>query len=651
MSKNIFFGLNSFSKNQVCGNELKPIQMGTLRGMGSTTRKYNWCRSHTSNPELCINEFVQIQCPPENDNNNDVVVEDTIYVSGIYGADGIAQNARRTNLDIYSSNGNKSATLTTPIVSTIVTLSSNYLVYLMKYDKNGLYKWAVKIGNNAYASSIAPRNGMRNQSLKVDKKNKYLYLIGLGYFSNSQIGNPDTRTIYFYSANDSIYNLIYDVGNTNLSNNNFCYFSKYDINGNFMWATYVINPDSLSDSFYFIRNSKLTLDKNQNPIYSFSFSGRLQIYETENANPIATISSNIISSRVYSFDNIILKYDTNGKYLWYTKIGNTFSSGNADPIITSNNYLLSNISCDSNDNVIVTGFWGLNDIDPLKIYNANDLNTPVLTLTKSGTSDVYVVKYNNSGIMQWATKIGGTGSERMSNISIDSFNNIYVFFTYDSTTLNIYDAGDYVTPSLTLTKAIANAGYCLVKYNSNGIAQWASNIYGDNGAVITNTILIPSISINSNDEIIVSSLIFATTLSIYNPQSTTPNKQLTFKNTSTNNSFIVKFNSSGNCIWGTYLGFSTFDNIVSKVGVYSNSLSIDSNNNIIVTGFNDSENLYAYNSTDYNNPALILPFQKLSPSSIRSRNNTFIIKYNDLGVPIWGAQNTANSFNSAVSSG
>jgi hypothetical protein len=34
------------------------INMGCTKGRGSTTRKFIYCKKHSPNPELCINQFI-----------------------------------------------------------------------------------------------------------------------------------------------------------------------------------------------------------------------------------------------------------------------------------------------------------------------------------------------------------------------------------------------------------------------------------------------------------------------------------------------------------------------------------------------------------------------------------------------------------------
>lgn len=34
------------------------INMGCTKGRGSTTRTFNYCKTHTPTPSLCINQFI-----------------------------------------------------------------------------------------------------------------------------------------------------------------------------------------------------------------------------------------------------------------------------------------------------------------------------------------------------------------------------------------------------------------------------------------------------------------------------------------------------------------------------------------------------------------------------------------------------------------
>jgi hypothetical protein len=624
MSKNYFFTLGGFNQKKFNNNSLQrhAIQMGATRGMGSTTRKYNWCRRNTSNPELCINEFINVENLPSQEEN-------AFYLSGIFGESFF--------LELYNSDKSLYDTLYPENFSEITRNLIYIYSYLLKYDSDGNIKWKIKIGIGF------PQNLTIYQSINFNVKKKWLYVVGFIYLKKADFYVREQVTIRFHDTNNNITNLLMNINHRQYESN-ACYLTKYDSFGNLIWATYIACLENLDEAgLISIIDTKTTPDNSINSVYSILFNGIINVYEANNANLVKQISSNTYDDGNYEFDNLIIKYDVNGKYLWHTQIGNVyqFNLRYTQP----NQYRpRTSIICDSKDNVIVSGYWGnTNYTGVLNIYNSNNLTTPVLTLNKSGTSDSYVVKYNNLGIVQWATKIGGTGSEVDTNVFVDYFDNIYVALSYSSQTLNIYNFNDFITPALILEKPNSNFGTCLIKYNKNGIAQWASNVYGN----ASSSIYFNNVSVNSNNEIILSGVTTSTTINIYNPNSVNPDKQVTFKNTATNrnNSYIIKFNSSGICLWASYIGFSTF--ILGSVVIYS--LTIDSNNNICVAGFNSSSNVYAYSSTNYITPSIDLPI--IQPVGETTSFNTFIIKYDNDGNPIWASQTTPNSRNASITSG
>jgi len=94
-----------------------------------------------------------------------------------------------------------------------------------------------------------------------------------------------------------------------------------------------------------------------------------------------------------------------------------------------------------------------------------------LYLPVSVLTDVFIVKYNTSGVAQWATTIGGTGSDTSSTLTTDS-TDVYVSGFYTSTGVVTLNNNKTLPSSSTVRD-----GY-IVKYNKSGVAQWANNIKG-----------------------------------------------------------------------------------------------------------------------------------------------------------------------------
>jgi len=66
MPKQYLFNLG-LNQHNLGGNhkiEGVSINIGATKGIGSSTRIFNYCRERSSNPSLCINEFITISAPP-----------------------------------------------------------------------------------------------------------------------------------------------------------------------------------------------------------------------------------------------------------------------------------------------------------------------------------------------------------------------------------------------------------------------------------------------------------------------------------------------------------------------------------------------------------------------------------------------------------
>lgn len=87
------------------------------------------------------------------------------------------------------------------------------------------------------------------------------------------------------------------------------------------------------------------------------------------------------------------------------------------------------VAVDKQGNVVVTGFYDDLSSGPYTI----DIGST--TLTSKGGVDVYVAKYNSAGQLLWAKTIGGVGEDRSTGIATDTTGNIYVCGYFNSATI------------------------------------------------------------------------------------------------------------------------------------------------------------------------------------------------------------------------
>jgi hypothetical protein len=92
------------------------------------------------------------------------------------------------------------------------------------------------------------------------------------------------------------------------------------------------------------------------------------------------------------------------------------------------------------------------------------------SLISNGGNDIFVAKYNKSGILQWVKKAGGASSDSGRNLVVDSNGNVFV---------TGYFAGTANFDNITVTSAGANDVF-VAKYNNNGALQWVRKAGGSN---------------------------------------------------------------------------------------------------------------------------------------------------------------------------
>ena len=128
-------------------------------------------------------------------------------------------------------------------------------------------------------------------------------------------------------------------------------------------------------------------------------------------------------------DLFLVKYNNDGLKQWTQQLGTTIDDWAFD------------VSVDDDGNTYVTGFsWGNLDGN-----------------TNAGGYDIFLVKYDSSGVKQWTRLVGTAAYDEGRGVSVDSNGNAYVTgFTWGHLDGN------------------TNAGGCdvfLVKYNSGGVLQ------------------------------------------------------------------------------------------------------------------------------------------------------------------------------------
>jgi len=437
---------------------------------------------------------------PFDEFSTSVVLDSTsCYISGYYNSQ---------PMTIYNYNGTTFGTLSN---------SGTYDVFLIKYNSSGTAQWATRIGNTG---------GIGNQysySSTIDDTGIYL----TGYYTS------DPATIY--NSDGTVFGALDNPDGANQS----VLLVKYNKSGICQWGT------KLAGNFNAVSNY-VANDSNGIYLTGYYTGSFLTIYNSDGTT-FGTLSNS------GSSDAFIVKYNTSGTAQWGTRISGFLSEQGYG------------ISTDSTG-IYVTGYY---NNGPITIYNSD--GSVFGTLSYFAGQDIFLVKYNSSGMVQWATRTSGIAVDNSNNVFSDS-NGVYLTGYYTSDPFTIYNSDGTVFTTLSNS---GNSDAFLIKYNSAGMGQWATrmaSISSDVGNAIT----------SNSTGIYLTGYYTVNPLTIYNSDGT-----VFATLTTLNQSFVVKYNSQGRGLWYTTIeGLST--NISTSIANNSTGLYL--------TGYYNSNPLTIYNS-------------------------------------------------------
>jgi len=210
----------------------------------------------------------------------------------------------------------------------------------------------------------------------------------------------------------------------------------------------------------------------------------------------------------------------------------------------------------------------------------------------SGT-DAFLVKFNSSGVQQWATYYGGSEWDYGTSCAIDASGNVYMIGSTSSTS-GIATAGAHETT--------VNDGF-LVKFNSSGVRQWGTYFEGNGNACATDA----------------SGNVYIVGLTNSTSGIATAGAHQTVMSGS-GDAFLVKFNSSGVRQWGTYFGGPFNGGSANETGI---SCATDASGNIYMVGKTPSTS----------GIATVGAHQTAGGTQFF---DAFLVKFNSTGVIQWG---------------
>lgn len=253
---------------------------------------------------------------------------------------------------------------------------------------------------------------------------------------------------------------------------------------------------------------------------------------TPSSTNIATVGTHQTTFGGGTRDAFVVKFNSAGVRQWGTYYGGTGQDlGSACTADANGNIFFGGWTWSTTGTVIVTG----------------GCHQPFI----GGVNDGFLVKLNSSGVRVWGTYYGGVSSEFISSCCVDASGNVYATGSTAST-----GAGTIVASAGSHQTLIGggNDGF-LVKFNTNGVRQWAT-YYGGTQYDIVNSCVVNSVG----DVFIVG----GSNSTLAGEISTLGSYQVS--NGGARDAFVAKFNSSGVRQWGTFYGGAGTDEAYS-VGI------------------------------------------------------------------------------------
>jgi len=259
-----------------------------------------------------------------------------------------------------------------------------------------------------------------------------------------------------------------------------------------------------------------------------------------------------------SATSIVVKYNSGGTVQWAARQASTgLDTGYA-------------VAVDPDRNVYVGGRY---QSSTLTVYNAGTSGTAfATTLTNSGSDDVFIAKYNESGAVQWCARLESAGSEIGFGMTTDLSGNVYIGGNYTSAlTARSFDDNAFAT-TLAATGGTKNA--FLAKYSSSGSVQWITRLNSPS------EIQALGISSDSAGNIYVSGF-FSTSMTMFSQGGASA--AFTATSTGSFDAFLAKYNSNGVAQWLLPRGSTVLDKSFAvaadatgttyQTGVYAGSMT------------------------------------------------------------------------------
>lgn len=252
------------------------------------------------------------------------------------------------------------------------------------------------------------------------------------------------------------------------------YLTKYDRNGVVRWTVYNLNPQNATLNEDVIFSTAVDLEGN---IY---ISGHGKGKFIDNAGTIADLSATFNAPGFY-----IMKLNADGEKIWYVQ-----------------NFLVgfAKIKVDKENNLV--GYSGYRNTHLEGAMYFNGVETGSLQSVEIYESDHLMVKFAPDGTLIWdaPVQLSVTPVKGFGDIQFDAANNMYISAVFDNS-VKFYTPGSTEFQTVNMPGTFGSKPG-IIKFNSDGILQWATRSKTINdGGIDNDTTTISAMTVDDDGTI------------------------------------------------------------------------------------------------------------------------------------------------------
>ncbi|MDW8303124.1 MAG: SBBP repeat-containing protein, partial [Bacteroidia bacterium] len=398
--------------------------------------------------------------------------------------------------------------------------------FILKFTNTGVRQWATYYGGSSYDHAVyVAADGTGN-----------VFVTGYTLSANLPVQNPGSGAYYQAISGGG-----YDA-----------FILKFTNTGVRQWATYY--GGSTFDYGY-----SLDTDGTGN-VFVTGYTGSTN-FPVQNPGGGAYYQG----TRSGTQDAFVLKFTNTGVRQWATYYGG------------SNNEVGYSVAVDGTGNVFVTGYT---ESTNFPVHNPG--GSVFFQASNGGWYDVFILKFSNLGIRQWATYYGGSQDDIGYSLAVDNTGNLLVTGITLSTNFPVYNPGSGAYYQGTKAGGSGIADVFILKFDNAGVRQWATYYGGNDGETMFEY---DNIAIDNCGNVYI---IFTTNASAFPHLLNSCDGQYYDSSNGGSGDFVISlFNTEGILLWCTYIGGDGND--------FRNPIAVDVNNNLFVSG----EWTVVSNSTTY----------------------------------------------------